>query len=176
MNGKDSSDDTKPCWEGVALGWRKDIPDSLRLRPRAGESFHPRCRGDHSLVLQSEEEPASLSSVRSDSGLNSMEFWDYTVELECIQGQQDSTEVAELGKNLIVKNRELDELARFQQDTIQDQTMRIEHLCRQTAMLREMTDSRMKVYEQLEVAVSTLEETNTNLVEETAADKNRIRM
>ena len=70
MNGKDSSDDTKPCWEGVALGWRKDIPDSLRLRPRAGESFHLRCRGDHSLVLQSEEEPASLSIGRSDSVLN----------------------------------------------------------------------------------------------------------
>ena len=43
-------------------------------------------------------------------------------------------------------------------------------------MLREMTDSRMKVYEQLEVAVSSLEETNTRLVEEAVADKNRIRM
>ena len=88
MNGKDGSDHTKPCWEGVALGWRRDIPDSLRLRSRAGDSLHPRCRGDPGLVLQSEDEPASLSSVRSDSGLNSMEYWDYTVELECIQGQQ----------------------------------------------------------------------------------------
>jgi hypothetical protein len=90
MNGKDSSDSdpSKPCWEGVALGWRRDVPDSLRLRSRGGESLLSRCQGDPGLVLQSEEEPASLSSVRSDSCLNSMEYWDYTVELECIQGQQ----------------------------------------------------------------------------------------
>ena len=90
MNGKDSSDSaaSKPCWEGVALGWRRDVPDSLRLRSRGGDSLLSRCAGDPRLVLQSEEEPASLSSVRSDSCLNSMEYWDYTVELECIQGQQ----------------------------------------------------------------------------------------
>jgi hypothetical protein len=90
MNGKDSSDcdPSKPYWEGVALGWRRDVPDSLRLRSRGGDSLMSRCQGDQALVLQSEEEPASLSSVRSDSWLNSMEYWDYTVELECIQGQQ----------------------------------------------------------------------------------------
>ena len=33
------------------------------------------------------EEPASLTSLRSDSGLNSLECWDYTVELEAIQTQ-----------------------------------------------------------------------------------------
>ena len=31
------------------------------------------------------EEPASLTSLRSDSGMNSLECWDYTVELEAIQ-------------------------------------------------------------------------------------------
>ena len=41
-------------------------------------------------------------------------------------------------------------------------------------MLKEMTDSRTKVYEQLEVAVNSLEETNVRLVEEAMADKNRI--
>ena len=29
-------------------------------------------------------QPPSLNSIRSDSGMNSMEYWDYTVELECI--------------------------------------------------------------------------------------------
>ena len=37
----------------------------------------------------------ALSSPRSDpgqcsTGVNSLEFWDYSVELECIQGQQGS--------------------------------------------------------------------------------------
>ena len=90
INGKDSSycDPSKPCWEGVALGWRRDVPDSLRLRSRVGDSLLSRCQGDQGLALQGEEEPTSLSSVRSDSCLNSIEYWDYTVELECIQGQQ----------------------------------------------------------------------------------------
>ena len=31
---------------------------------------------------------SAISSPRSDSGLNSLEYWDYSVELECITGQQ----------------------------------------------------------------------------------------
>ena len=77
----DVQEETKPCWEGGALGWRREGPDSLRPKMRGGEYLPGR-------VLQSEEEPASLSSVRSDSCMNSMEYWDYTVELECIQGHQ----------------------------------------------------------------------------------------
>ena len=34
---------------------------------------------------------SAVSSPRSDSGLNSMEYWDYSVELECITGQQGNT-------------------------------------------------------------------------------------
>ena len=66
MNGKDISDSaaSKPCWEGVALGWRRDVPDSLRLRSGGGDSLLSRCQGDPGLVLQSDEEPASLSSIR----------------------------------------------------------------------------------------------------------------
>lgn len=33
---------------------------------------------------QQQQQPPSLNSIRSDSGMNSMEYWDYTVELECI--------------------------------------------------------------------------------------------
>ena len=29
-----------------------------------------------------------LASVRSDSGLNSLEYWDYSVELECLTGPE----------------------------------------------------------------------------------------
>ena len=42
--------------------------------------------------------------------------------------------------------------------------------------MKEMSDSRTKVYEQMEVAVNSLEETNTRLVEEAGTDKHRIRM
>ena len=38
------------------------------------------------------------ANPRSDSGLNSMEYWDYSVELECITGQQ--------GDNLIITQSE----------------------------------------------------------------------
>ena len=32
------------------------------------------------------------ATPRSDSGLNSLEYWDYSVELECITGQQGDTQ------------------------------------------------------------------------------------
>ena len=35
-------------------------------------------------LLDPGEQPGSLASLRSDSGLNSLECWDYTVELEAI--------------------------------------------------------------------------------------------
>ena len=108
----------------------------------------------------------------------------------------DSNVTTEVDNDLIDKNKELGEVVRFQQDTIQDQAMRIEvslndefnsnfcisffklfkHLCRQTSLMKEMSDSRTKVYEQMEVAVNSLEETNARLVEEAVADKHRIRM
>ena len=36
----------------------------------------------------------NVSSPRSDSGLNSLEYWDYSVELECITGQQGNVHVS----------------------------------------------------------------------------------
>ena len=38
----------------------------------------------------------------------------------------DSTEEAEMDKDLIERNRELEEVVMFQKDTIQDQAMKIE--------------------------------------------------
>ena len=54
--------------------------------------------------------------------------------------------------------------------------MRIEHLCRQSSMLREMTDSRLKMCEQLETTVTSLEEENRGLQEAGASDRRRIQM
>ena len=32
------------------------------------------------------QQPPSLNSIRSDSGMNSLEYWDYTVELTQLEG------------------------------------------------------------------------------------------
>ena len=36
------------------------------------------------------------ATPRSDSGLNSMEYWDYSVELECITGQQGDSSSSDI--------------------------------------------------------------------------------
>merc|ERR1711860_26848 len=43
-----------------------------------------------------------------DSALNSLECWDYSVELECLRGPDDLQLAAELGKTLLERNKELE--------------------------------------------------------------------
>ena len=81
-----------------------------------------------------------------------------------------------MSKQLFARHKELEKLIRFQRETIQDQAMRIEHLCRQSSMLREMTDTRMKQCEQLEINMNLLEEENTKMRESMSSDKKRIQM
>ena len=50
-----------------------------------------------------------------------------------------------------------------------------QYLTKQTTTLREINDSRVKIYEQLEVSIADLEATNKQLVEESKGDKNRIK-
>ena len=50
-----------------------------------------------------------------------------------------------------------------------------QYLTKQTSTLREINDSRVKIYEQLEVAIADLESTNKHLVEESKSDKSRIK-
>ena len=59
------------CWEGVALGWQEALP-------------RPRSRGGVGVLSQ--KAPDNLSKL--DSGLNSLEYWDYSVELECLSGPE----------------------------------------------------------------------------------------
>ena len=79
-------------------------------------------------------------------------------------------------RQMFVRSKELEQIIKFQRETIQDQAMRIEHLCRQSSMLREMTDSRLKMCEQLETTVTSLEEENRGLQEAGASDRRRIQM
>ena len=50
-----------------------------------------------------------------------------------------------------------------------------QYLTKQTSTLRDINDSRVKIYEQLEVSIADLESTNKHLVEESKSDKNRIK-
>ena len=89
------------CWEGVALGWRETVP---RPRSRGGEVLQKEHNGglqrDHSglhrehssqgshVMSSPSMESHQPASLRLDSGLNSLEYWDYSVELECLSGPE----------------------------------------------------------------------------------------
>ncbi|XP_037074451.1 actin cytoskeleton-regulatory complex protein PAN1-like [Pollicipes pollicipes] len=119
-----------------------------------------------------------MSSVAPDSlELCSMDFWDYFVELECLQNSKgkDLQLAAELGKTLLERNKELETGLKQQQTVIDDQGQEIEYLSKQSTALREVNDSRLRVYEQLEVSIQELEVTNQRLQDELSQDKKRIR-
>ena len=62
------------CWEGVSLGWREVVPQT---RSRGGE-----VRTSHTPT------DSTVHSAKLDSGLNSLDYWDYSVELECLSGPE----------------------------------------------------------------------------------------
>lgn len=70
---------------------------------------------------------------------------------------------AELGKTLLERNKELETTLKHHQNIIDDQAQEIIYLQKQTAALREVNDSRLKIYEQLEVGVQDLERSNHRL-------------
>lgn len=82
---------------------------------------------------------------------------------------------AELGKTLLERNKELETALRQHQNVIEDQTQEIEYLTKQTVALREVNDSRLRIYEQLEVSIQELERANHRLAVDHAADKKHIR-
>ncbi|CAG9096251.1 unnamed protein product [Plutella xylostella] len=121
-----------------------------------------------------EQEGHSINSWELN-GLNSLDLWDYTVELECLQGTEDLQLAAELGKTLLERNKELETALRQHQNVIEDQAQEIEYLTKQTVALREVNDSRLRIYEQLEVSIQDLERANHRLAVDHAADKKHIK-
>ncbi|XP_076656328.1 cerebellar degeneration-related protein 2-like isoform X2 [Halictus rubicundus] len=104
--------------------------------------------------------------------INSLESWDYSIELSCLQDLQLA---AELGKTLLERNKELENIIKLHQSTIEEQAQEIEYMKKQTAALREVNDSRLKIYEQLEVSIQDLERANHRLVIENTSDKKLIK-
>ncbi|XP_048516102.1 cerebellar degeneration-related protein 2 isoform X2 [Athalia rosae] len=82
---------------------------------------------------------------------------------------------AELGKTLLERNKELENNLKQQQNTIDEQAQEIEYMKKQTAALREVNDSRLRVYEQLEVSIQDLERANHQLALENSSDKKQIK-
>ncbi|XP_050430634.1 cerebellar degeneration-related protein 2 isoform X2 [Adelges cooleyi] len=109
------------------------------------------------------------------SELASLDCWDYTIELECLRGPQDLQLAAELGKTLLERNKELETSLRQQQNLVDDRNQEIEYLTKQTAALREVNDSRLRIYEQLEISIQDLERNNQRLVQENLTDKKHIK-
>ena len=107
--------------------------------------------------------------------MNSLDCWDYSIELSCLQGPEDLQLAAELGKTLLERNKELENIIKLHQSTVEEQAQEIEYMKKQTAALREVNDSRLKIYEQLEVSIQDLERANHRLVIENTSDKKLIK-
>ncbi|KAF5306129.1 hypothetical protein FQR65_LT07405 [Abscondita terminalis] len=116
-----------------------------------------------------------MSEKDPDSLQNFGTFWDYSIELECLQGTQDLQLAAELGKTLLERNKELETSLKQHQNVIDDQSQEIEYLRKQTVALREVNDSRLRIYEQLEVSIQDLERANHRLVIESSSDKKHLK-
>ncbi|XP_018567518.1 cerebellar degeneration-related protein 2-like isoform X2 [Anoplophora glabripennis] len=82
---------------------------------------------------------------------------------------------AELGKTLLERNKELETALKQHQNIIEDQAQEIEYLTKQTVALREVNDSRLRIYEQLEVSIQDLERANHRLVLENSAEKKHVK-
>lgn len=108
---------------------------------------------------------------------------------------------AQLGKTLLERNKALELSLKQKQTVIEDQEHQIEvgfgfgcprrkhiltqdiitvklcaqYLNKQTAALREVNDSRLRIYENLEVNINDLEKTNLRLQNETANQKKTIK-
>ncbi|XP_076265217.1 cerebellar degeneration-related protein 2-like isoform X1 [Rhynchophorus ferrugineus] len=123
------------------------------------------------------EDLDSKSTTNSclSSALNSLEDLDYTIELDCLRQNPDLQLAAELGKTLLDRNKELESLLREKQSTIEDQKLEIEYLTKQTVALKEVNDSRLRIYEQLEVSIQDLERTNHRLQFENSTEKKHIK-
>ncbi|XP_047117470.1 cerebellar degeneration-related protein 2 isoform X1 [Schistocerca piceifrons] len=113
----------------------------------------------------------------SPESLCSLEAWDYSLEVQCLADEslKDLQLAAELGKTLLERNKELETSLKQYQGVIEDQAQEIEYLTKQTAALREVNDSRLRIYEQLEVSIQDLERTNQKLAADNTNDKRHIK-
>uniref|UniRef100_A0A182XBZ6 Cerebellar degeneration-related protein 2-like n=1 Tax=Anopheles quadriannulatus TaxID=34691 RepID=A0A182XBZ6_ANOQN len=102
--------------------------------------------------------------------------WSLLTKKDC--GKWNSADLqlaAELGKTLLERNKELEATLKHHQNIIEDHVQEIEYLTKQNAALREVNDSRMKIYEQLEVSIQDLERDKYKLALEYQAEKKHVK-
>jgi len=123
-----------------------------------------------------------LESLHSQGGHSQEELLDlegpYAGDLE-IDNMDDLLEshgilLHDDGGEAEQRNRKLEECIKWQQAVMQDQDLKIEFLTNQNKVMKEVQESRSRVYEQLEHSLTTLEQTNCRLREENANDKDKI--
>ncbi|XP_018010581.1 uncharacterized protein LOC108667980 isoform X2 [Hyalella azteca] len=96
----------------------------------------------------------------------------------CLQNEcvyQDLQLAAELGKTLLEHNRSLETTVKQQQALLDDRLQEIQYLNRQTAALRVVNDTRLTVYEKLEVSMQEFEKDNARLAMQAAHDRRTIK-
>lgn len=136
--------------------------------PSAGAHAHQLARMRVTSSLQSPTTPLTPQAPEPPNFLPLTHFGEENV-------MEDLQLAAELGKTLLERNRELEVSLKQQQTVIDDQLQEIEYLSKQTAALREVNDSRLRIYEQLEVSIQDLEKNNQRLAAEGSADKRKIK-
>uniref|UniRef100_A0A182PT63 Cerebellar degeneration-related protein 2-like n=1 Tax=Anopheles epiroticus TaxID=199890 RepID=A0A182PT63_9DIPT len=109
------------------------------------------------------------------SGLTSDVFDEHLVDESSQYMLDDLQLAAELGKTLLERNKELEATLKHHQNMIDDHAQEIEYLTKQNAALREVNDSRMKIYEQLEVSIQDLERDKYKLALEYQAEKKHVK-
>ncbi|XP_070580624.1 cerebellar degeneration-related protein 2-like isoform X2 [Ptychodera flava] len=81
---------------------------------------------------------------------------------------------AELGKTLLERNRELETSLIQAQHVNEEHTQHIMHLEKQLNLLRDASESKARLYEQLDYNIQEMEKTNQKLQHESRTDKQRI--
>ncbi|GAB1606252.1 cerebellar degeneration-related protein 2-like [Argonauta hians] len=88
--------------------------------------------------------------------------------------ENDLQLAAEIGKALLESNKDLESQTVQLQTTNAEQAQELDFLTKQLEALRQVNESRMRIYEELDKNVQELEKTNQRLVTDHRADKHRI--
>uniref|UniRef100_A0A8D8YHE7 Cerebellar degeneration-related protein 2-like n=1 Tax=Cacopsylla melanoneura TaxID=428564 RepID=A0A8D8YHE7_9HEMI len=118
-------------------------------------------------LTQPEEEDFQVSYTGNEDG--------FTCSHCNTSYEKDLQLAAELGKTLLERNKELETSLKQHQNVLEDQAQEIEYLTKQTTALREVNDSRLRIYEQLEVSIQDLERNNQRLLFDHTNDKKTIK-
>ncbi|KAK2155093.1 hypothetical protein LSH36_249g01011 [Paralvinella palmiformis] len=89
--------------------------------------------------------------------------------------ENDLQLAAELGKTLLERNKDLEAQLKYSQHVQLEQSREIDLLTKQLEVLRNVNDSRMRIYEEVDRNLQELEKTNKKFRKEIRADKERIK-